>query len=486
MKRFLWTWVAAAAVIALAFFTVFDGKRLEKKEQESETQKVVLRLPVETITRIEVKSRLNSTVLEKGTAQSPETAWKVTSPYEDEADLVAVESLLNQAETEKSQKTVVEGEKIDWKTYGLDDPVTRLKVGDKNGKSMEVRIGSVRAYDGSLYAQIDDEKKVLLVSSGWDAMLAKLPKDFRNKRPLRQTELKLSDLSRIVVRNKNGSQVELARDGEAWRVKGGLDFPVDQERVTSFFDRIKDFRVRAFAEDAETKKAERALTKAALTVSFFKAAGDKAAFTLEIAPDPDSKSDEYFGRSSDLKEPVLMTRNVLDVFDKTPQDFYDRKRPFRFTAGDVARVEVVSSELKAKFEKKADQWSLVEGEAPAGQLRKAADSAKLDELLKKLTEMQAFRILPDRTKEKFDSRILLKKADGSPVFELAWGASEVEKASGPRPEAHYVRALAKATTGFTIGLSEGDLKNLGLAALVIDSAKSESKEETKTPPQAAK
>lgn len=485
MKRFLWTWVAALAVTALAFFTVFDGKRLENKENETENQKQVVKLPIDSITRIEIKTRNATTVLDKDPGKPAESAWRLSSPIQDEADFLAVESLLNQAEAEKSHKTVAEGEKLDLKAFGLDEPLTRLMLSDKNGKSVEIRIGSVRAYDGSLYARIGDEKKVLLVSSGWDLMLAKLPKDFRNKRPLRQSELKLADLKRIVLRPKGAAPFELVRGEnepvEKWQVKGGEDFPVDGEKVAGFFERIKDFRARDFAEDETAKKAGAALAKAPASVAFYKESQAKAqpVFTMTIAFDPASKTEDYFGRSSDLAQPVLLTRNALDVFDKTAQDFYDRKRPFRFAAAEVARVEIASPELKASFDKKGDAWTLVSGD-----LHKKADSARLNELVGRLSQMEALRILAPKspkapkasqTNDKFDSRIILKKADGALVFELAWGAVVIEKASGHRPEARFLRASAKTSSEDQVGIAEGEIKNLGLAALIVDESKADAK-----------
>jgi len=493
MKRFLWTWVAAVGVVALAFFTVFDGKRIENKENETESQKQVMKLPIDSVARIEIKTRNATTVLDKDPGKPAESAWRLSSPVQDEADFLAVESLLNQAEAEKSHKTVAEGEKLDLKAFGLDEPLTRLMLSDKNGKSVEIRIGSVRAYDGSLYARIGDEKKVLLVSSGWDLMLAKLPKDFRNKRPLRQSELKLADLKRIVLRPKGAAPFELVRgengpvedgpveDGpvengqfEKWQVKGGEDFPVDGEKVAGFFERIKDFRARDFAEDETAKKAGAALAKAPASVAFYKESQAKAqpVFTMTIAFDPASKTEDYFGRSSDLAQPLLMTRSALDVFDKTAQDFYDRKRPFRFAAAEIARVEVASPELKASFDKKGDAWELA-----AGDLRKKADSARLNELVARLSQMEALRILaPQAPKapqanDKFASRISLKKADGALVFELAWGVVEIEKASGHRPEARFLRASAKTSSEYRVGIAEGEIENLGLAALVVDESK---------------
>lgn len=488
MKRFRWTWVAAAAVVALGFFTVFDGKRLEKEEQEAEGQKSLVKLPIENLTHIEVKTRTYKTVFDKDPAKPPEVAWKVVAPFQDEADFLAIESLLNQAEAEKSMKTVAEGDQLDLKAFGLDDPVTQLKLVAKDGSSMGLSIGSIRAYDGNLYAKLAGEKRVLLVSSAWDGLLSKLPKDFRNKRPLRNTDLKLADLKRLVFRPAGGTAFEVIRDGEKWRIKGAPDFAIDNEKVSAFFERIKDFRVRDFLEDQAAVKAKAQLAKGPSQVALYKETDAKArpAFSMSFVADPASKTEEYLGLSSDLTIPVAMTRNALEVFDKTPQDFFDRKLPFHFAAGDVARVEVASADLKASFEKKGETWSL-SGPESRSQLRRKADSAKLNELVKRLSQMEAFRILPAKAQEKFDSRMILRKTDGSPVFELAWGALEIEKASGHRPEARpetrYVRASAKISAEYRVGLAEGDIKSLGLGSLVSEEPKEEAKPAQKPAPK---
>src|SRR5205814_1832989 len=103
------------------------------------------------------------------------------------------------------------------------------------------------------------------------------------------------------------------------------------------------------------------------------------------------KPGKIYAATTGFSDYAEVNRSLVESLRSTEQDFYERKAPFKFDAAAVKRVEVDAPEIKAGFEKKGDAWAI----ADAG-LQKEADGAKLNDLVEKLSRMEAFRIFSDK------------------------------------------------------------------------------------------
>lgn len=460
MKSFRWTFVFMIAVGALIAFTYWDYQRSEKESEREEEARTVVRLPTEELTKVEILKRGSDLAFEKKDGK-----WHLIEPIKDLADEQAVMTLFLSFKNEKTIETVAEGvDASALKTYGLDEPVTRLKLtaGDKN---QEIKIGSVKAYDSNLYAQIGDEPKVYLISSSWDIHLAKLPKDLRDKHLIRK-ELKMDDVKKIAMRfGSEADEFELVKDGENWKVaKGSPEFPVLTEKVNFYIDAIKGVRAQDFVEGSKTGTADLAkygLQRPAFELRLYTTDLKKPYFTARFAK-PDEKVETGPATlkvmSSDYNEVLVVTKSMLDSVQKPPENFYDKKKPFQFTEADVARVEVDSPKLKGAFIKKDNKWVSADPD-----LQKEVDSAKLDQALMKIRSFEAVRVLEpkDKRSAKNESVIKLLKSSGDLLFELGWGGIINEKAKMGRPEARYVPVRTNQAENI-VGLPEGEVNALGL------------------------
>jgi hypothetical protein len=456
MKSFRWTLIAVALVAALFVFTIYDFKRSESTQEQSEKEKSIIKLNLSDIIRVEVLNRMGSIVVEKQDGE-----WHLTSPVKDKADTQAIESLLSQIEGEKTISTVVEGDNIQFETFGLKQPVTRLKLQVQDGKSEEIKIGAIKAFDGNLYAQIDDEKRVSLVSQSWDSLLAKSPNDLRDKHLLR-TDFNAEDLMKIEFKSPDFTLVKV---GPHWKMaKGAIDFPLVDDFIKQFIDKLKGTRALNLHKHEPIK--------AAYEISLFNKVKPFFHASLGEEKKADRGAATVEAQSSDYQDGLTLTAAVVETLRRTPQDFYDKKFAFQFSASDVARIEIESNDLKAKFNgkfiKKGDNWESVE---PA--LQNRVDSSKLNALVTKLSGLQAVRVLDsiEKTKKlKNQSRIILMKAQGEPVFEFAWGDVAIEKATASRPEARYYLAHTNKAD-VILGVSEGEVKGLGLDNLLKEAPK---------------
>lgn len=524
MKSFRWTFVFGCLVAGLAAFAIFDFKKAEKQQEQKEKDAAVVRIQTKDVVRFELVTRAGSTVVEKAGSNAPPKndaksdsqagepkddgggQWRLTAPLEDVADTPAVMTFLSTLESEKVKDTVIEGDGISWATYGLDVPVTRLKVKGADGREQEVKIGAVKAYDGSLYARIGDENKVLLVESSWDAHLSKPAREFRDKKLFRSSSVPAYDSIEIVSspqgpKSAQASTLSLKKVDGVWKIPADAHpFPLSNDAITVYIEQIRNLRVLDFLDESpkdSAKGAKAGLAKPELVVRLRE--GDHPPFEVKFAAVKNGGKSEGKGEdanpvavSTDLAVLATVFKSSVESLKMRAEDFYDKKLPFQFSVADVGRVSVKSAKLTADFLKEGGAW--VPADKGSG---KEVDGAKIDGLLSKLNHLEAIRFLQpikkgESPKLASESVIKLAKAGGEPVFELAWGDAIADKGAGAgkksksnkfkHPQLNHpgqpdgamdgeelaVRYHSARTsqTDRQIGVSEGDLSDLELDKLL--------------------
>lgn len=386
----------AAVVAVLVAFTAYDYWSSQKKDEAKAAREQIVRVDKATLKLIEVTGAKNRFRLEK-----VDDHWNLIQPFQESADQQVVMTYIEQLFGEKSQADVANAD--DLKKYGLDAPVLTLHVASASGpegapREQHVKLGSVRAFDNSLYAQIDNEPRVILVNSSWDFMLSKLPSDFRDTKLYRGPMT--VDFDSIKVTGT--SSYEFARKDGAYVLKGATE-AVDQAAVKAWLEQIKALRGAAFVENP--KPGFKAETTIALKIA------DKDPYVLQIAHDRDHPQ-QFEATSSDLPgarftSRVLASPRALDSILLRPENFYDRGAAFAFDPKQVALV---------RFNDR-------------GQTRETkVDPGKPDELIEQVSQLKAVRYLGRVSNEKkFPSRLTLLKSDGTLVFEMSWGDPVIER-----------------------------------------------------------
>jgi|GEM_PF-3604874 len=407
----------ALVVAILVGFTVYDYWSSQKKEEVKEASEKIVRLDKDGLKVIEVGGSKNSFRLEK-----VDNHWTLTKPYQESADQQAVLTYIEQLFGEKSVSVVAENP--DLAKYGLAQPLFTLHL--VSSKEESVKLGSVRAYDNSLYAQIDQEPKVLLVNSSWDVMLSKLPSEFRDTK-LYHGDMK-ADFESIKVtgpKTNLGTNFEFSRENDQYVLKSAAG-AISQQQVQVWLEQIKALRGAAFVNDPQTGfKPE--------TTILLKRKGSDAPFLLEIAHDrahPEQFEVTSTDLSGGLKSRVLVSPRALEPILLKPEAFYDTKAPFAFDPKLVAEVKFTDHGKTSDTK---------------------VDPKKPDPIVAKLSQLEAVRFLgPARPENKYPSHLTLLKSDGSVVFEMSWGEPIVEKAEGEKPEARYLpvkTSLSKQIVG---------------------------------------
>jgi Domain of unknown function (DUF4340) len=460
-KKFGWTYLFGAVVVALIGFTVFDFQRAEKAETEKEASSRVLSLEASDVAAFEYSVKGEVRRLEK-----KDDRWIVVLPFQDSADQQAVQTFIESLLSERVQETVKEGEGINLSTYGLDKPLLTLDISTLSAKT-SLRIGSVKAYDGSLYGQIDDQKKILLLSSAWDVYLSKPARELRDKRVYRG-DPKAKALSVNLKGQVEGKRVALdfKRDEKgAWVSQTLAGQKLSEKSVDAFVEQVKALRAFDFTSIQSSNKAglkSVGLEKPGYEISIsFEGAAQP--FKLGFAEEEKKEDTNIQTLSSDLPLALAVYKVAARKLMVSSKNFLDPKAPFQFDVNKVASIHIHAENLTPPvtldFQKKGNDWTRG--------LQSPADSTKLNELLEKLTRLEAVRFFDQAdvpAKKSIPSKISLLAADGSEIFEMSWGDTFTEKAHGDKPEAVVLPVLTNQSKE-PVGIAEGSIKSLGLETL---------------------
>jgi hypothetical protein len=441
--------VAGLVLLVAAYAYFFEYKKANEDKQLAEQNAKVIGVEEEKLAKIELIRQSGPLVLEKDGE-----LWKLTQPVQDSTDAADVESYLRALSNEKIVETVVEGnEAKNLSTYGLDKPITRLKLEGENGFKREIKIGSVKSFDGQLYAQINDEQKVLLVNSAWESHLSKLVKEFRNKKLMRKTRL---EFDRLKISGPSREALEFAKKEQNWVMLAGGDLtaPINNNQVSAFAEQLKSIQAEDFV--AENKQAEKNKFGKPVLVLEASNTGEEP-FRIEI-------NSSNLATSSDSEILFQLQKEVVKIFEKTAADFYDKHAPFKFDSSKVKALEVTHGSTSLKLKKEQANWTLSESVKD-----KELDSAKVDDLIDRLNVLEADRFL-GKTNPKGvvegKNQIVLKNEKGEKLVQINWGALFTEKGDNDsQNKFYYVKSDLSAQA---LLLRDYKIDEMPMAALLKD------------------
>jgi len=463
---FTTTAVFAVFVIGIAVYTYFfQFKKSQETEKKKAEEAIVLQTKKTDLNRIEIVRQSGPVILEK---RAPHQSWYLVQPLQDLADQDSVSVWLDSMFNEKSQETVIEGEGINLSTFGLDQPVTGLKL-SSGTTQLELKIGSVKSFDGQLYAQIVGQSRVLLVGSSWDLHLSKPVFDLRHKAlfrprgdPLGPDNTKVSQLR---LRVQGQPALELKKDGESWNLMSGGDktWPLSANRVNQFIDRVKSVKATEFVdEDRGRSAAKYGLNGDVAARVELQIDGETRPYFLEIGSKIPPDANTRFAGSSDLNLVAKINKSFVDEVSVGASQFYNPQYPFTLSQKDVREVILKTKDqtLHLKRENDAASWALL-GSAPAD---KDFNPDQVNRLLDQVSLLEASRIDEKRKPEGLrsgENTALFRGPDGRELLGLQWGMpyERIEKGGAAMGETPRVSMVDLKTTRVaqTITVNETDL-----------------------------
>lgn len=405
-SKFNWTPLVMAAVAGFAAWVYFHEYRGGQEREKTKLEAAAF-FPFSNskIAEFSIRTKLDidstsSSGLELIAKKSGDR-WTLEKPYADLGDPMAIESFLTMLSTEKIRDTVVEGSDIAWKTFGLERPVveadfqTRGEAGEVSKRT--VQIGSVPAFDGSVYARLDGENRVVLMASTAKAALQKDPRDLRDKHFFPSSSATERKFTSVEVSRPGFPKLTLVKNGDVWVTKDAKKdlWPLDQGAVKAFADAVSGLRGNdVWAEDKsdpkvlQMRKLDRPGTEISLTTD------DGKTLSLKLAKlDPVESVTAGVGSVRPLVFSVYKAQ--IEMLSKSIDDFRDLSFPFRFKVADAAAIELerpTGSVSLPTLVKRDGMWIVdpldrnFEGRVVKPEM--------VDRLLSEITSFKAVKILP--------------------------------------------------------------------------------------------
>ena len=369
MRGLTSTLIAAVVLVGLAgyiYFYEWDKPATTAEEKE----KAFTGLQADAIEEIQIKAAGGETShLRKGAS-----GWELVAPVQAVADASEATSVTSNLGSLEIQR-VVDENPGELAQYGLNPPRVDVAFRLKDAKDFRhLLVGEKTPTGGDLYAKLQNDKKVFLISSFLDNTFNRTPFDLRDKSILEFDREKVDALE--ITSGKD--TIVLTRSGTEWNLSKPFSARGDYGTVEGLVTRISSGQMQRIVE-GDGKDPKLGLTKPALTVNVV--SGSSRATLLFGATESGSVY------SMDASRPIVFAveEGLVNELRKTPADFR-RKDVFDFRSFNATRVEIRRGSDTLTFEKSKDKDGKEIWRNAGGQ---TMDTAKMDDFLTKLSNLRA-------------------------------------------------------------------------------------------------
>jgi hypothetical protein len=254
--------LVAAALGAFVYFYEIRGEE-GRREAEEREKRLFAGVEAEAIEWLAFTTT-DGTALR---AERREGGWSIVEPVTFPGDSFALDGMAS-ALAELASDAVYDAPQP-LEVYGLASPEHDLRFA-AGGTERALRTGDDTPMGSHAYALVVGETAVHTIPAGRKNALRKGLDDLRDKRIL---SFDTASVERVVVEWPDG-RVELARDGEAWRLTAPLDGPADAAVVRDLLSDLAFLRATGF-EDAPSDADEAGFAPAAWRAELFLASEEE-------------------------------------------------------------------------------------------------------------------------------------------------------------------------------------------------------------------
>lgn len=291
--------------------------------------------------------RLTGTSGDVTTLKKSGTDWQIVAPIAVAADQAAVESLIASLETVEMQKTLEENPKS-VSAFGLEP--ARLSVAFKASGDSALRslqIGNKTPVGTDLYARVEGQPKLFLISASLDSTFDRSTFDMRDKTVLKFPR---GDVDAVALGPARAPALTLARTDNTWRLTSPVAARADWTPVDTLINRVANTRMMALVPTTGTEPTPAELKKFGLdapqVAATFGAGSTKATLALG------AKKDDGSVYARDLSRPIIFTveASLVDELKKGPDDLRV-KDVFEFKPYSIQNLSVTRGPTTESFAK---------------------------------------------------------------------------------------------------------------------------------------
>ena len=313
--------------------------------------------------------------------------WRLEAPIKDQADAVAIDTLLTDLESWQKDETFseqeIERDKDQLEEYDLVKPKLRLKLLGKD-LPKEILFGKDAALEGKMYVRFEDSKETYLARQTVKKDIAKKAEDFRDRK---LTDLTTAQVQRFVLRTAAG-EMEVQKEGESWEIVKPLRARGDNQKIGDLVAQITTAQIQQFVAEDRGDLQPYGLAEPRGSVTLF-TAEDKEGRMLQIGSVPEKEQDQVYVRFSARGFVYTLPKKIEGILNTTPADLRDRHL-VRIDTDKLDRLTIDARERgKTVLARKEQSWMVANrGDQPA-------NSAEVNRLLETLKNEQVKKFVED-------------------------------------------------------------------------------------------
>ncbi len=389
------SWKKIAALSALLIFLLLVISLLEKRESKiQESQDFLYSLPAEELLGIELKREGETLVFLK-----EDGSWRLEKPVQSGVDTGALDNLVSSFSALRYDR-LVESESTDFSVYGLDQPRLELKLfsGDLEKPQKTLLIGLKNEIDGSSYARLQDDRRVVMLPAFRVNHLDREVFDFREKKFL---DLAASEVESFSL-DWQGSSFTFQRQNGSWWLKTPVQALARGQKIDDILRRVAGLEAKAFLE--KRSENEFGLEKPVLQAIFTTGSGSRVELRLG------SLDGEYYAGIPAGNEVFRIGEELPALFSTTAEDYREYKVAV-FYPFNVQQIIFSGETEKISLSKTDETWISDDLEAMT-----EVDQGKVRDILYDLQDLEAVSFIdrPVLPESAFNRRITLRLKPESP------------------------------------------------------------------------
>lgn len=185
--------------------------------------------------------------------------WKVTEPFEWQANVWAVQRLIDELRfiTTEGGFAAAEAGPQGLAAYGLDKPRWTLRVTGESGLTVEAKAG-LQPATRNLFLLSDDGRRILPLAEAMGSALSAKPESYRVDKVFeiadfeaRAVSIKAEGGETVSILSESRARVGRRNGGPEWRFEAPFDVLADQEAATQAVADLAGLRAARFQDAAE-------------------------------------------------------------------------------------------------------------------------------------------------------------------------------------------------------------------------------------------
>jgi Domain of unknown function (DUF4340) len=331
--------IVLLGLMAALYWSNRHPKSAETAEASASTPPKMLSLKEDDISKIDLRKKdAAEIVLAKNNGK-----WQIDAPKPLAADQTTVATMLTTLSSLTSER-LVEDKAGNLNQYGLAEPAFEADVALKD-KTQKLLLGDDSPTGNAVYAKLENDPRVFIVSTYEKNSIDKSLNDLRDKRLLTVNQDKISKIELMAKKQ----DIEFGRNKDEWQIVKPRPMRADSTQVEDLIRNLTDAKMDLSASDDSKKIA--AAFASATSVATAKVTDESGTQELQVR----KNKDDYYAKSSVVDGVYKVPSSVGQGMDKSLDDFRNKKL-FDFGFSDPNKLEIHDGAKSYFLTRSGEDW----------------------------------------------------------------------------------------------------------------------------------